>query len=321
MNRTARRLSTLLLTGTSILTTTAAMAAGFPERPVRFLVGFPPGGGTDLLARVLGRKLADKWGQPVVVENRPGAGGTIADDFVAHAPTDGHTIGMATLSHAVTPSQMKLNYDPVKSFAPVILLVSAPEFLVVNSALQVSTVKELIALAKSKPGQLNYFSPGAGSPQLLLAGLLMQRTGIRMVNVTYKGSAPGIAALLGNEVQVTFAVAADIIEHAKSGRLKMLGVSTSIRSPLAPDVPTIAEAADLPGYEGSNWYGVLAPAGTPAAIVNRLNRDFAEMLKLPDVQAAFEKQGFILSGSSPQQFADFLKAETARWTAVLKTFP
>src|SRR5258708_3237954 len=257
MKRMTRRLSTLVVSSALTLSTTEGNDAGCPERPVRFLVGFAPGGGTDLLARILGRKLSDKWGQSVIVDNRPGANGTIADDFVAHAPPDGYTIGMATLNHAVTPSQMKLNYDAVKSFAPVILLVSAPELLVVNSALRVSTVKELIALAKSKPGQLNLFSPGAGSPQFLLTGLLMQRTGIKMVSVTYKGSAPGITALLGNEVQVAFTIPSDIIEHVKAGRLRLLGISTSTRSPLMPDVPTIAEAADLPGYEGGNWYGVL----------------------------------------------------------------
>jgi tripartite-type tricarboxylate transporter receptor subunit TctC len=295
-------------------------AAAYPERAVRLIVGFSAGGGTDFLARLIAAKLSEKWGQPVVVENREGADGTIAEEWVARAAPDGYTIGMVINTHTVTPLLRKLTYDPIKSFESVTLLESHPDVLVINPAvLQVNSLRELIALAKAKPGELNFGSGGASTPPFLITQLLMSRTGMKMVNVTYKGTAPMIVAMLGGEIQVMFGSVETTSQQVKAGKLKALAVSSKARSVMLPDVPTVAEAAALPGFDEGTWEGIVVPAHTPQEIVDRLHADIVAVLKTPDVKERFASQGYAVIGSTPGEFTKFIADDIAKWSALLKT--
>jgi len=249
---------------------TSAQAATYPERPIRFIVGFPPGGGTDAFARFIAQKLSEKWGQPVVVENRSGAGGTIAADMVAHSPADGYVIHLATGNHTITSlvGEYKLNFDPVKSFAAVTLLGQQPDVLLVNASLPVKSINDFIALAKSKPGQMNYGSTGPGGTPFLEFELFKKVTDTNIVEIPYKGGGELVPALLAGNIHAVLTNIAAALELVKSGRLKALAVCGNVRIPALPDVPTMAEAANLQGFDLTNWYGVLAPAGTPRDIVN-----------------------------------------------------
>ena len=293
-------------------------AQSYPSKPIRFIVPYPPGGLTDVVARTIAQKLTESWGQPVVIDNRGGAGGVIGTEMAAKAIPDGYTILMAGLPFAVSACvYSKLPYDPIKDFAPVTLVASTPLVLVVHPSLPAKSVKELIALAKSKPGQLNYASSGNGTGTHLSGELLKTMADIKMVHSPYKGGAPGVTALLGGEVQLMFTGLSSAMPHVKAGKLRALGVTTAKRSAAEPDLPTLAEAG-LPGFEVDQWLGVLAPAKTPREIVTKFNVEIAKILHMPEVKSRYQKQGIDAVGSSPEQFASYVKAEIAKWAQVVK---
>lgn len=298
----------------------AASSDTFPTKPVRFVVGYAPGGGTDVLTRVIGRKLSEAWGQPVVVENRAGAGGTIAAGMVANAAPDGYTVLMITSNHTVPSNEVKIAYDPVRSFTPIVEIAYIPSALIVNASLGVSSVKELIDLAKSKPGALNFGSTGPASAQFMDMHLLMQSAAIRMVNVTYKGAGQILVALLANEIQLSLQPITAYLEAIRSGRLRALAVTGKTRSRLLPDVPTYSEVAALRGFEGSaNWYGIVGPAGLRPAVTSRLHRDVLAAINTPDVQRVLAEQGFVLVAGSPEQFGKRIVSDMAKRSRVFKT--
>src|SRR5882672_9921836 len=259
-----------------------AAAQAWPGKPVRFVVGFTPGGPSDILARALGQKLAESWAQQVVIENRPGAGGNIAAEVVAKSALDGHTWLLGNNSILATNQSLyaKLGYDPVKDFAPVALVAIQPNILVVNPGVPVSSVKELIALAKAKPGALNYASSGSGAAAHLAGELFKAMTGVQMLHIPYKGAQPALTDVIAGQAQLMFATSASVIPYIKAGRLRALAVTTARRSASMPELPTVSEAG-VPGFEAITWHGVVVPAATPAALVERLNRDIAAALRAP----------------------------------------
>lgn len=295
-----------------------AQAQSYPERPVRLVVPFPPGGSVDVVARALTPKLSERLGQQVVIENRSGASGIIGTEVVAHARPDGYTLLINTIPF-VTNSYLysKVPYDPFADFLPVAWLCSSPATLVVNPSLPARSVRELLDLAKSKPGALNYSAAGAGTNPHFAGELFNYLGHVDIVAVQYKGGGPSLLAVLGGEVGITFPNISEAIPHAKAGRLFVLGVTGSKRSSALPEVPTIAEAG-LPGYEFVTWHGVLAPKGTPAAIVSLLNRKIKETLTAPDLASFFEQMGFEIVASSPEEFAAHLRRESEKWGKVIK---
>jgi tripartite-type tricarboxylate transporter receptor subunit TctC len=315
------RSASLFFSAAALATLTGAASAqpAYPNKPLHMIVPFSAGGPSDVLARAIGQKLGDNLGQPVIIENRPGAGGNIASDYVAKSPPDGYTLMIATVgTHAINASlYSKLPFDTVRDFAPVALVASATIILVAHPSVPAKTVKELVALAKSKPNQLSYASPGSGTPQHLAGELLDTVTGIEMMHVPYKGAAPALNDLLGGQVSLGFVSLPAALPHVKAGKLRALGVTAAKRSDVAPDVPTIAEAG-VPGYEVENWYGVLAPAGTPKEIVNKLNAEILKLLKTKEVKELLDNQGFEILQSSPEQFAAFNKTELVKWAKLVK---
>jgi len=299
--------------------TLPAAAGGYPTKPIRMLVGFAPGGGTDTTARAISQPLSEALGQQVVVDNRAGAAGNIATDIASKSPPDGYTVLMGTIAAlAINPSLYeKLPFDPVRDFEPVSLAVSSTNVLVVHPSVPAKSVKELIALAKSQPGKLTYGSSGVGGAGHLAGVLFDQLAGTKMVHVPYKGGAPAMIALIGGEVQLVFATAETAVPQIKAGKIRALGVTIAKRTALLPDLPTIAEAG-LPGYEANNWYGVLVPAKTPRAIVDRLNREIVKVLNTPAVKATLFRQGLDASPSTPQEFGAYIKSEIAKWAKVVK---
>ncbi|MGE0559809.1 MAG: tripartite tricarboxylate transporter substrate binding protein [Burkholderiales bacterium] len=293
-------------------------AAGFPDRPIRLVVGFAPGGAPDIIGRLVGQKLGERLGQQIVVDNRPGATGNIGAEIVARAAPNGHTLFMATVSVAISPNFYKsLPFDPVGSFAPVSRVAIVPLLVVVHPSLPVKSIRELIEHAKSKPGVLNYASVGTGSPQHLSAELFKSTAGVNLVHVPYKGGGPATAAILSGESHLFFAGMPPALPHARAGRLRALAVSTAKRSPSAPEVPTVAEAG-LPGFEADNWHGVLAPRGTPPAVVAKLNREIVAVLSRDEIQKQLIRAGAEGISSSPDAFAKFIRTETGKWAAVAK---
>ena len=299
---------------------TAAAAQQYPAKPVRFVVPFAPGGSTDTLARTLGVKLSDFVGQQVVVDNRPGANGNIGMEIVARAAPDGHTIVLGYIANlAIGPGLYeKLPFDPVKDYAPITQLASSPNVLVAHPAVPARNFKELIALAKAKPGQINFASASVASVGHLTGELLNNLAGIKMVHVPYKGSGQAVTDLLGGHVQLMFSGFSSTLPHIKSGKLRPLVVTGAQRSPALPDVPTIAESG-FPGFEATAWYGVLAPAKTPKPIVTRLHAEIVKVLQLPDVKERLGNLGFEIVGSTPEQFAAYIKSEISKWEKVVKT--
>jgi len=298
--------------------TPLATAQTFPVKPIRFVVPFAPGGGTDLIARAIGQRLTDALGQPVVVDNRAGAGGVIGADLVAKAAPDGYTIvlgspGPLTINPNLRPS---IPYR-LKDFAPITLATISPFVLVVNPALPVASVKELIALAKSKPGALNFGSGGNGSVAHLAGEQFKALAGVQITHVPYKGSNPSIIDLIGGQLQLVIDNLPVLVLHVRSGRLKALAVGIKRRSALLPDVPTMIEAG-VPGYEASTAFGVLAPAGTPRAIMARLNREIVTILRAPDLIERFAGLGLEAVGSTPDQYAEHLRAELAKHGKLIK---
>jgi tripartite-type tricarboxylate transporter receptor subunit TctC len=293
--------------------------AGYPERPVRLIMGAGPGGASDLIARLAATALTKKWGQSVLVESRPGADGMVATDYVANAAPDGYTLNFISSNHAITPHQYKTSYDPIKSFAPVVLLMKAPDFLLVNpKVLPVNSVAELIAYAKANPGKLNYAAPGKGSNPHIEMATFAKMTGLVMTGVNYRGGGAAMISVLGGETQLEFGSPASSLEQVKSGKLRALAVSMKHRNPLMPDLPTVAEAANLPGFDLYSWFGVLAPAGTPKDIVRQIRNDMVAVMESPEIKARLAEQGFITIYSTPDEFLDFLKTDIPAWGERLK---
>ena len=290
----------------------------YPAKPVRIVIGFVPGGGTDTIARVISKKLADTWPQPLVVENRPGADGSIATEIVAKSPADGYTLVMITNAHTITPFQRKLNYDPVKDFAPVTLTASTPNLLVVHPSLPVKTVKEFIAFAKSHRGQLTFGSSGTGTSPYLAMELFKSMTDINIVHVPYKGTGAAVIDLMGGHIQVMFGSVSGTLPFVRSGKLRALGISTAQRWPTLPEIPTVSESA-VPGFEAATWYGVLAPAGTSTAIVSKLQTDMAAVLNVPDVRKTVLDMGFTAVGNTPAEFAEVIRNDMARWGKLIRS--
>jgi len=291
----------------------AGAAGAYPDKPVRFIVPFAPGGGNDIIARMLGQKLGENWGQQVVIDNRPGAGGNIAAETTARAAPDGHTIFQFNVANAIAVSvYRKLAYDPVRDFAAITQLASSPFIVVVHPAVRAGNVREFIALAKSQPGKFNYASSGNGGSTHLITEMFKTMAGIEMTHIPYNGAGPGIIDLLGGQVQMMFAVPATATPHLRSGKLRALGVSSLRRSPLAPELPTVAESG-VPGFEGATWYGVVAPAQTPAPIVAQLHHDIVRVLRLPEVRDRLAAQGVEVVGSTPAEFGQFIRSEIPKW--------
>jgi tripartite-type tricarboxylate transporter receptor subunit TctC len=307
-------LAAVILLGNAALVVQAA-APAYPERPVRVLVGLAPGGGTDSVARVLTQKLADLLGQPFVVDNRPSAGGNVAGELAARAAPDGYTLITVTPTHVVNPSLYRdLRYDAIRDFAPVGLIVYAQYYLSVSNGVPVKSVKELIALARTRNPRLSYASSGIGSANHLSGELFRNMAGIEMVHVPYKGGAPALAALISGEIQVSF-TSGVAISHAKAGRLKTLAVTGGKRTPIAPDIPTIAESG-VPGYEVTGWYGLAAPAKTPKAVIERLNVTINRLL--PELRERYANLGMDLGGGTAEAFGAHLRDERDKWARVVK---
>jgi tripartite-type tricarboxylate transporter receptor subunit TctC len=296
-----------------------AAAQAWPEKPVRFVVGFTPGGPSDILARALGQKLAELWAQQVVIENRPGAGGNIGAELVAKSAPDGTTWLLGNNSILATNQSLyaKLGYDPVKDFAPVALVAVQPNILVVNPSVPASSVKELIALAKAKPGALNYASSGSGAAAHLAGELFKAMTGVDMIHVPYKGAQPALTDVMAGQAQLMFATSASVIPYIKAGRLRALAVTTSQRSASAPELPTVSEAG-VPGFEAITWHGVVVPAATPRPLVERLNADIVKVLRMRDLRERLESLGAELAPGTPQDFADYIAREIPKWAKVVK---
>jgi tripartite-type tricarboxylate transporter receptor subunit TctC len=321
-NMQARRSMAVSALGTLIACAGASLAhaQGYPAKPIRFVVGFTAGGASDITARIVGQKLTEHFGQPVVIDNRAGASGTIAGGIVAKAPPDGYTLlAGATSILAINPGLYpKLDYDPLRDFAPVSQTVSMPQLLVVHPSVKALTLKELLALARSKPGELNYSSSGTGSSSHLAMELLKYMTGVNVVHVPFKGSGQAMPSLLAGQVQLVFDPIPTSLPHVKSGRLRAIAISTAARSRAIPDLPTVAEAG-VPGYESSLWYGVLLPVRTPPAIIARLNETINAILCEADVNERFAALGAEPLGGSPADFGKYIRTEVIKWGKVIKT--
>ena len=303
---------------TAVAFSAVVHAQAFPSKPLRLVVPFPPGAGTDMFARVLAHKLSESLGQPVVVDNRPGGGAIIGTDIVAKSAPDGYTLLLSTTSHAINPSvYSKLPYDTLRDFATVTQVATVPIVLVVHPSLPVKTPQELVAFARSRPGELNVGSSGSGTVFHLAAELLKSTAGIDMVHVPFKGGSPALAALLANQVNVLFETSLTVGPQAKAGKLRPLALGGWKRSSAMPELPTMAESG-FPGFSAENWYGVYVPAGTPREIVKRLNRDIVNALGQPDVRERFASQGAELIGNTPEQHEEFLKAEMAKWARIAR---
>ncbi len=302
----------------ALLAMSHAFAQNYPMKPIRLVLPYPPGGGTDVIARPLAQKLTENLGQQVIVDNRGGAGGNIGMEFVAKSPPDGYTLLFAlTAQFAVNPSLYpKLPYDPVRDYAPISLLANAPYFLVVHPSVPAKSVAALIAFVKARPGQLAYSSSGNGSGAHLAGEMLRSLAHIDITHVPYKGAGPALPDLIAGQVQLSFVTYIATGPHIKSGRLRALGVTTAKRSPALPDLPAIAET--VPGYDSAVWYGFAAPAGTPGEIVARLNGEVLRVLAAPDFRGRITLEAITPIGSTPEEFGVFIKSEIVRWAKVVK---
>ncbi len=300
------------------LLTGIAQAEGYPNKPIRIIVPYPPGGFNDTLARTLGQKLTVKWGRPVIVDNRPGGGSTIGTNLAAKSAPDGYTLLIVSFAFAVNPAlYATLPYDTGKDFVPIVHAANTPNLLVVNPGLPVKSVKELIALAKSKPGKLNYASGGNGSSPHLSMELFKSLAGVDVVHIPYKGSAPAVTDLIGGQVDLMFDNVPNVIQQVKAGKLRGLAVSSKERSPFVKDLPTVAESG-VPGFDVSVWFGVVAPAGTPQSVIAKLNAEINQILKRPEVVELFQTQGVKPIGGTPEAFSVFLRAQMTKWAKVVK---
>lgn len=297
-----------------------ALAAGqaYPSKPIRLIVPYAPGGSSDIIARLIAQKLTDNLGRQVLVDNRAGAGSTVGTDLVAKANPDGYTLVLSNVPHAINATlYSKLPYDTEKDFAPVVLIATVMPVLVVNPAVPVHSVKELIELAKAKPASVNYASAGNGSSQHLAAELFKSMAGINMVHIPYKGGGPAVVDLLAGQVAVYFPNTPLVASYIKSGRLRAIAVTGATRSPLLPDIPTVSESG-LPGYAVTDWYGVLAPAKTNAAVSGKLNAEINKILATADMKERLPTFGFQIAGGTPDRFAQLIKADISKWAKVIK---
>jgi tripartite-type tricarboxylate transporter receptor subunit TctC len=300
------------------ITATAALAQAYPNKPIKLIVPFAPGGFTDVVARILGQKLSISLGQPFVIENKAGAGATIGTDFVAKAAPDGYTLVMVSTTHVISPAiYAKLPYDPIKSFTPVSKLVDSAYVLMVNPKVPVNSVADYIALAKAQPDKIHYASSGNGSSQHLMGGMFAAMTGTKLIHVPYKGSSGAASDLVAGVVESSFAGVPNAMAQVPAGRLKALAVTTAKRIPQLPDVPTMQEAG-VPGYEASVWLGLLAPAGTPKEIVARLNAEIAKVMSAPDTKKELYAAGVESDISSPEALGTLMNREMERWGKVIK---
>ena len=305
--------------GLSLAATLAAAQDAWPTKPVRIIVPYPAGGVADLLPRIVGEKLSRKWGQPVVVENKPGASGNIGMAEAARSAPDGYTLALAPAGNlTVNPTLFpNLPFDTAKDFTPVTNLAQVPNVLVVHSSVPVGSFKDLVAYAKANPGKLNFASPGAGSGAHLAGELMKLEAGVEMVHVPYKGLAPAVNDLLGGQVQMMFAGISTVIQHVRSGKLVALAIASPRRSAQLPDVPTVAESG-IPGFEVISWYGIVARAGTPAAVVRKIQRDMAEALAVEEVRSKLAAQGLEPVGDTPEQFSAAIQAESRKWGEIVR---
>lgn len=294
-----------------------AAAQTYPAKAVRIVVGYPPGGPTDVLARIVAQKLTESWSQQVLVDNRPGASGMIGAEVTARAAPDGYTLLMVPVTYAVTPSLFpKMSYNAEKDLIPVAQVAAAPFILVVHPTLPVRTTRDLITLARGRPGQLNFASASTGGIPHLAGELFNAMTGIRMIHIPYKGAAPATTDLLSGQVSLMFNNMLSAMPQVKSGRLRAIAVTSSKRSPAAPELPTIAET--VPGYEASGWYGTLAPSATPRELITKLNTDMNRVMRLPDVAQRLAGDGVEAVGTTPEQFGIYLRQEIVKWGKVVK---
>jgi tripartite-type tricarboxylate transporter receptor subunit TctC len=309
------RIATALL---ALCFAAGALAQAYPAKPIRLVVTFAAGGGTDLAARTVVPKLSEALGQPIVVENRAGANGALGADAVAKSPPDGYTLVVgAAGTMVVAPHLSKLPFDPVKDFVPVSLLATSPFVVTVHPSVKSESIRELIALAKAQPGKLSFGTSGTGGAPQLSTELFKSMAGVDMLHVPYKGLGPAITDLLGGQIQVIFADIGLVVSHLKAGKLRGLAVTSASRSAALPDLPTVAEAG-VPGYAAGTWYGIFAPAGTPPSIVSKLSEEIRKALAQPDVRANYIAQGVDAAGNTPEQFAAFMREESAKWGKVVK---
>ena len=297
---------------------TCAVAATYPEKPVRMVVPFPPGGGTDVVARAIALKLSEQWGQSVVVDNRPGAASMVGTEMLARAVPDGYTLGFVSMSHTINPSiYKKLPFDPIADFSPVVLAATAPNVLVVSPGVGAKSVAELVQIAKSRPGKLNFPSSGNGGVSHLSMEMFRYAAGIDIVHVPYRGAGPALTALLANETQLMMATTPVALPQMKAGRLIALATTGLKRSSLAPEIPTVAEAG-YPGFEADTWYGMLAPAKVPPALLNQANAAVTKMLTQADFKERLAHEGAQPAGGTPAQFAAHIKSEIEKWAKIVR---
>jgi tripartite-type tricarboxylate transporter receptor subunit TctC len=292
-------------------------ADNYPSKPVKLVVGFSVGGGTDTVARSVSRKLSEMWSQSVVVENKAGADGSIATEMIAKSAADGYSLVMVSNAHTITPFQRKLGYDPVKDFAPVSLIASTPNFLLIYPNYPIKSVKDLVAYAKAQPGKLSFGSSGTGTSPYLAMELLKQETGIELNHVPYKGSSQAVVDLLGGHVQLMFGAIPTLEPYVTSGKLRAIAVSSPKRLEAFADIPTVAET--VPGFDASSWYGILAPAGTPTTIVNKIQGDIYTALQTPEVRNFIINSGFDVIGNKPQEFSTVIQKDMDKWGRLLKS--
>ncbi len=311
-----KRGALLLLALAASLPAAQAQTGKWPEKPVRMVVAFAPGGGTDIIARIIAPRLSQEFGQQFVVDNRGGAGGMIGTEIVVRADPDGYTISLVSSSYATSPVLYQLPYDPIKGIAPISMTDAGPFVFAVNPSVKAANVREFIALARAKPGSLNYGSSGTGGTLHLAGELFGQMTGTQSVHVPYKGTGPAVIDLIGGQIQFIFANGPSVLPHVKAGKLRAIAVTTQRRSPVMPDLPTVSES--VPGYLATSWHGMVAPAGTPKAIVSRLNQSLARVLKLPNLQEVLHSQGLEPTHSTPDEFGRMIAEDIARWSKVMK---
>jgi tripartite-type tricarboxylate transporter receptor subunit TctC len=318
MNRTVRRVARLAACVLALALPLGAHAQAWPSKPIKYIVPFPPAGATDITARVVADKLAPALGQPVVVENKPGAAGNVGTEFVAKSAPDGYTILQVTVAQSISASlYAKLGYDLQKDLIPVALVANVPNVMVVHPSVPAKSVKEFIDLAKASPGKINFASSGSGTSIHMSAEMFKMLAGVDIVHVPYKGSAAALNDLLGGQVSVMFDNLPPSMPHIKSGKLRALAVTTTQRYPGLPDVPTMQEAG-VAGYDAAAWFGILAPAGTPRDVVTKLNAEVNRIVMLPDVRERFDQQGAVPNPGTPEQFGAFIKSEIEKWSKVVK---
>lgn len=302
----------------SSVAVSASGPSAYPSKPIRFVVPYPPGGGTDIIARIVQPKLSESLGQPIVIDNRGGAGGALGTEVTARSTPDGYTILFTLSSHTINPKVFKVPYDVERDFAPISLVASLPQLIAVNPAVPINTVKDLIAVAKAKPGQLSYASVGTGSPSHIAGELLKLRAGIDIVHVPYKGGGPAVTDTIGGQVPILFVSIPAAMPFVRSGRLRPIAVTTLKRSPAAPTVPTVAEALGIKDFEVDSWYAMFAPAKTPRAIVERLQREISNVVQTPEIKEKLLQQGADAVGGTPEALDAVVKSELVKWQLLVR---